>query len=339
MPRAGLSGAAIAAIAVVLGVILLIILESRRGQAAIPSVSRAGNPDTQIISSPPPLQIPPQFLPAPRLQRDEQAFPLQSNAANPNPARVVIERIAPQSLPVNPVSTAVLQQPRSNGGPPLVFDYGTAVQVQSGNAQPRLEGVSNLASGDRVRASTLANRSTTVSQGTLMGAVLETALDSTSPGLARAIVSRDVYGFDGTRVLIPRGSRLVGEYGADTNPGQNRAIINWVRLIRPDGATIALDSPSTDTLGRSGVKADVNSHFFERFGSAILQSAISIGGNVAASRAGGTVILSLPGSQVNSTAPATETRRVVPTLKVKAGTSISVFVARDLDFGDVEPKE
>jgi type IV secretion system protein VirB10 len=125
-----------------------------------------------------------------------------------------------------------------------------------------LDGSSNLASGDRVRACILANRSTTVSQGTLMGAVLETALDSTSPGLARAIVSCDVYGFDGTRVLIPRGSRLIGEYSADTSPGQNRAIINWVRLFRPDGATIALDSPSTDTLGRGGVKAGTSISVF-----------------------------------------------------------------------------
>ena len=100
-----------------------------------------------------------------------------------------------------------------------------------------------------MRASALANRSMTVPQGYLIGAVLETAFDSTKPGFARAIVSRDVRGFDGKNVLIPRGSRLIGEYKSAAGQGQNRAVISWTRLIRPDGMTIEMDAPAVDTVG------------------------------------------------------------------------------------------
>jgi type IV secretion system protein VirB10 len=170
-----------------------------------------------------------------------------------------------------------------------------------------------------------------VPQGTLIPAVLETAFNSTRPGLARAMVSHDVRGFDGKRVLIPRGSRLIGEYGADVLPGQNRALIMWSRLIRPDGVSINIGSPATDTFGRGGVKGSVNSHFFERFGSALLQSALDIGVNLA-SRRGSNGVVVIPTSSVGTLGALGPRTQIPPTIKVPAGRSISVFVAQDLDF-------
>jgi type IV secretion system protein VirB10 len=188
----------------------------------------------------------------------------------------------------------------------------------------------------RVEAGNFANPATSVPQGAVIQAVLETALDSTRAGAARAIVSRDVLGFDGSRVLIPRGSRLYGEYKSDLSAGQNRALIHWTRLMRPDGVVVALDSPSADPLGRAGVKGKVNSHFFQRFGGALLQSALDIGVDLATSDiADGTVIVGLPGSTQSIFAPTTR-ESVRPTLKVAQGTPVSVFVAHDLDFTEVE---
>ena len=97
-------------------------------------------------------------------------------------------------------------------------------------------------SGDRVRAQRFSNPSFTVPIGTVMPAILETALDSTRSGSARAIIQQNIHGFDGRRILIPRGSRLYGEYQGDLQPGQNRALVTWTRLMRPDGVTIALNS-------------------------------------------------------------------------------------------------
>lgn len=172
-------------------------------------------------------------------------------------------------------------------------------------------------------------------QGAILQAVLETALDSTRAGPARAIISRDVRSFDGTRVLIQRGSRLYGEYKADLSSGQNRALIQWQRLMRPDGAVIELDSPSADPLGRAGVKGKVNTHFFERFGGAILQSTLDLGVALATRNVtNGTIVVGLPGSMPQITA--TQPDQVKPTLKVPQGAAVSVFVARDLDFTKVE---
>jgi type IV secretion system protein VirB10 len=184
------------------------------------------------------------------------------------------------------------------------------------------------------------NRATTVAQGTLIPAVLESALDSTRPGPARALVQRDVRGFDGATVLIPRGSRLIGEYRADLQPGQNRALVMWTRLVRPDGVTIAIGSPAADPLGRVGIKGKVNSHFFEKFGAAILQSSLDVGVNLA-SQIGGSplVVATLPGALQQSTSPLTSGTQIQPTLRVRQGTAISVFVARDLDFTSVESRK
>lgn len=230
---------------------------------------------------------------------------------------------------------------RVANGPALVIDNGSAAATQSpapsaNNARQGTQDSQSVA-GERVSAGVLANRATTVMQGTLIPAVLETALDSSHPGLARAIVSRDIRGFDGVRVLIPRGSRLIGEYKSDAEGGQNRMLVNWIRLIRPDGASIAIGSPAADTLGRGGIRASVNTHFFERFAGAILQSALDVGVNLASRSSNSPVVVAVPGSLQNGvTRSVGQQRDIPPTLKVKAATSISVFVARDLDFTAVE---
>jgi type IV secretion system protein VirB10 len=182
-----------------------------------------------------------------------------------------------------------------------------------------------------MRAGAFANRSMTVPQGTLIQAVLETGFDSTQASFARAIVSRDVRSFDGTNILIPRGSKLIGEYNSSVGQGQKRAGIIWTRLIRPDGMTITLDSPAVDTVGRGGVPASVNTHFWERFGDALLQTTVGIGSALAQRRAGETVVV-VSGNTSAAAAQLVPANNYIPTLSVPAGKSISVFVAQDLDF-------
>src|SRR5690606_17512115 len=139
----------------------------------------------------------------------------------------------------------------------------------------------------------------------------------------------DVRSYDGSRVLIPRGSRLYGEYTSDVLAGQNRALVRWQRLTRPDAVIIDLDSPPADPLGGAGVRGKVDTHFFERFGGAILQSILDIGVGVATrSVSDDTVIVGLPGSTQQVTGQQQLLNQVQPTLRVRQGTSVSVFVAR-----------
>jgi type IV secretion system protein VirB10 len=182
---------------------------------------------------------------------------------------------------------------------------------------------------DTVTATRLADPAHTVIQGTLIAAVLETAIDSDLPGFARAVVSQDIRSFDGSRVLIPRASRLVGQYKSGVANGQKRAYVLWSRLIRPDGASIALASPATDFAGNTGLAGEVDTHFFARFGSAILLSVV----DVLAAVGSASVVIS--GSQSAAAVAVQRDSQIPPTIKVPQGSPIRVFTARDLDFSGV----
>ncbi|HEX7943241.1 MAG TPA: type IV secretion system protein VirB10, partial [Phenylobacterium sp.] len=181
----------------------------------------------------------------------------------------------------------------------------------------------------------------TVPQGAVIAAVLETAINSDLPGSVRAVVSRDVRSFDGSRVLIPRGSKLVGQYKSAAAVGQTRAFVVWSRIISPTGITIDVGSPATDRLGRGGLDGEVDTHFFRRFGASILLSVVSAGSqalanSAAGSRGNNTLVIGSP-AQASQVADAALQQQInIPdTIKVAQGAPVQVFVARDLDFSAV----
>jgi type IV secretion system protein VirB10 len=177
------------------------------------------------------------------------------------------------------------------------------------------------------------NPRTTVAQGTLIPAVLETAIDTDVPGYARAIVSADVRSFDGSRVLVPRSSRLVGQYKSGLQAGQRRVYVIWTRLIRPDGVAVALGSPGTGYAGESGLGGRVDSHFFERFGSAML---LTVMGGLSTLGSGGAGVVIAGSGQSAAAAAVGQTGQIGPTVRIHPGEPIRVFTARDLDFARVE---
>jgi type IV secretion system protein VirB10 len=335
---------AFGAAAVVGGVMLFMTLNAHRQALNAPTTLASPQDIAVPGTAVPDLQVP---------YAEPQPVPLvamPSATAQPiGAAQPTTIPTTPSAVPATPSRTrwdnAPLTPPIAYGsggpsstGPTTVFDAPPPPPSAPSAPSAPAEGASPTSGPERVKASRLLNPATTVTQGSVIQCVLETALDTTKPGLARAIVSRDVRGFDGTQVLVPRGSRLIGEYQSDVASGQSRALIRWTRLIRPDGVTIALQSPSADTLGRAGVKGKVNSHFLERYGGAILQSALNVGMNVATSKlADGTYIVGWPGVNTPTTA-ATGGANVRSTVTVKQGASVSVFVARDLDFSSIDER-
>ncbi len=176
-----------------------------------------------------------------------------------------------------------------------------------------------------------------IPQGTVIPGVLETAINSDLPGYTRAIVSRDVVSFDGRAVLIPRGSRIIGQYKSAVAQGQSRAFIIWTRIIRPDGVSIQIGSPGTDSLGRAGLDGKVDRHFFQRFSGSILMSVL----NTAVAALGQTpstqVTIGSPGAALGAASSALQGADIPPTIKVRQGEAIQILVARDLDFSAVGP--
>jgi type IV secretion system protein VirB10 len=186
--------------------------------------------------------------------------------------------------------------------------------------------------GATAQARAMTNPTTTVTEGTLIPAILETAINTDVPGYVRAVVSQDVRSFDGTRVLVPRSSRLIGQYQSGVQNGQKRAYVIWTRLIRPDGASVNIASPAVAFDGTTGLAGDVDSHFFGRFGSAMLLSVI--GGLSAIGTGGAAVVLGGAGQGAASVAAQQDGQRG-PTIRVRMGEPIRVFTARDLDFSTV----
>jgi len=321
---------AFGAVVLVGGALLFNALSAAEEADQVPTVFAPQDGSNTQIASPPPLRTPERFEGVePRQLAPLRSPPVIARSQPVQPAPVVRPVIVQPTAPTTIVNQPIPPSPEPIG-PQVVFDSSTSPVPPSdvGRAEPGQD-------RERVTADRLLNPSYTIPQGTVIPAVLETAIDSTRAGGVRALVQRDIFSFDGTRMLIPRGSRLYGEYDASIRSGQNRALVQWTRLIRPDGVTIALDSPSSDPLGRAGIRGRVDSKFFQRFGGAILQSVLDIGVGLAVNEATDGVFVALPGSTQN--VQIAEPESIQPTLRVRHGTSVSVFVARDLDFSSVDP--
>ncbi len=207
---------------------------------------------------------------------------------------------------------------------------------------------------DRVAARKVESLTSTIIQGKLIHAVLESAIDSTLPGSIRAIVSHDVYAEAGREILIPKGSRLIGTYNAAIKRGQARIFIIWQRVVRPDGIDVMIDSPGVDALGRAGMGGDVDNKYFEMFSAAVMTSSLDIGvaaiGDALFGNQQSTTTNNGTGSTTTESPTATAMQTAVqnisnvgnsivnnvlnitPTVFIDQGTPIEIFVNRDLDF-------
>ena len=196
-------------------------------------------------------------------------------------------------------------------------------------------------------ANQLQNLDSLIAQGTMIGGILETAIQSDLPGMVRAVISEDVYSFDGSHLLIPKGSKLVGRYRSGVTRGQSRVFVIWNRMIRNDGVSVNIGSYGTDNLGRSGLDGEVDTHFFERFGSSVLLSMIDAGLKIGVESLddsdSATVALETGDDFSRASEIALENSIAIPpTIHVDQGKKIKVFVGKDLDFSQVAgnmPKE
>jgi type IV secretion system protein VirB10 len=185
-------------------------------------------------------------------------------------------------------------------------------------------------------ARALSSRHLLLQKGTFIDCTLETAIDTTLPGLVTCITATDTFSADGQIVLLDRGTKLVGETTGQLRAGMARVFVLWNEARTPDGVVAPLESPGTDELGRSGLPGQIDGHFFERFGAALLISVID-GAVQAAARSGsdGTVIVNPSTSTQIMTEVLRNTINIPPTVLKHQGDRIQVFVARDIDFGSV----
>lgn len=188
------------------------------------------------------------------------------------------------------------------------------------------------------KAGHLGNRNFIVAMGTSIPCALETALSSDQPGFTSCVITRDVLSDNGRVVLMEKGTQVVGEYRGGLRRGQSRLFVLWNRAKTPTGVIITLASPATDAIGRAGFDGYVDTHWWERFGSALL---LSVVGDIA-TYAGQELQRSDVQAQGTTSAgkdaaaiAVEQSINIPPTLMKHQGSLVSIFVARDLDFSSI----
>ncbi|WNH54848.1 TrbI/VirB10 family protein [Stenotrophomonas oahuensis] len=229
-----------------------------------------------------------------------------------------------ESDPYQAMMAAALAQ--SGGGGATQAEQPSATLGQQLKSEARAPSV----------ASRETNRSFMVRQATMGRCTMRTAFNSQLSGFASCILADPLYSADGRFIMAEAGSEAIGEYQTgQVKPGVSRAFVLWTSIETPHGVRIALDSPATDSMGRAGITGRVNNHFWKRFGSGLLLSVVDDGVTMAA---GGDASDYRSTSQSMNDAASIAVQSNVdipPTIKVKAGAVVNIFVARDLDFSSV----
>lgn len=177
---------------------------------------------------------------------------------------------------------------------------------------------------------------TILQAGSIIPAALITAIHSDLPGQITAQVTQNVYDSPTGRILlIPQGSRLIGEYDSDISAGQNRLLLAWDRLILPGGRSILLDrQPGADTSGMAGLKDRTNYHWGNMLKAAAISTLLGVGTELTTDSDDQLTRALRSGTQdtINQTGRQVVQRElnVPPTLTIRAGTPLRVILTRDL---------
>ena len=178
--------------------------------------------------------------------------------------------------------------------------------------------------------------------GSVIPAVMLTGVDSDLPGSITAQVRQTVYdSLNPGVVLIPQGTRLVGEYSSQVAYGQSRVLVAWNRLIFPDGAMINLEGMAgTDGVGQAGFHDLVDNHYMRIFGSAILMSLLGVGAQLSQPQSANA--LTTPSASQQAAAAMAEglnnvgtnvlnrNLNIQPTLNIRPGYVFNVLVNRTM---------
>jgi type IV secretion system protein VirB10 len=184
------------------------------------------------------------------------------------------------------------------------------------------------------RASRLPDRNFLITAGASIPCTLQTAMDTSTPGYVSCIIGSDVYSDNGAVILMEKGAKVLGEYRSGMRQGQRRLFVLWDRAVTPAGVAIGLASPASDALGRAGFDGSIDTHFWDRFGGALLLSIIDDASAAVATRAdpnGQTVRVPSDAASV----ALQNSINIPPSLTKPQGSQVAIFVAQDLDFSGV----
>lgn len=296
-----------------------------------------------VSDAPATLALPPtrpqQAKPIPLAQQTPPLPPLPSPQPQPGPSA--------QTLPAYAPHDPTLVERRIAGAAEGAADLQPAPAPEAAQQGP----AGSLLGGPSMsKAKTLEHADALMQRGTYIRCVLETRVITDVPGYTSCLVTEPVYSFNGRKLLLPKGSKVLGAYTA--GPTGDRVAVVWDRIITPTGIDVNMSKPNPgiDNLGGAGVPGQYDAHWASRISSALLISMLSDGFKYEAAEhgpktnafAGNGVVLQEPFE--SNTARTVErladqavreaaNRR--PTVTINQGTVIYVYVAQDVDFSDV----
>jgi type IV secretion system protein VirB10 len=319
-----------------------------RGEMPLPPLGRidppiaAGSGDHGLAATvlgPEPEEPPPEDIPEAWLRPAEDPparYPAQPTGKSLEQLELE-RRLSGPAYSRSESSTSSKMANAPAAGPAAWPPEGGSPVSATGTSNAGLDSLLKPSASPAALARVLQTQRLLLAKGSFVDCTLETAIDSSLPGMTTCVTATDTFSVDGTTVLLERGSKLVGETKGEVQQGKARVFVLWSEARTPTGVVIPLASPGTDELGRSGLKGEVNRHFFERSGAAILISVIDgvVQGAAQSSGDGNSVIYNPSTSSDVMTEVLKSTVNIRPTVAKRNGDRIQVLVARDLDFRSV----
>jgi len=290
----------------------------------------------------------PDSTPAPVMMPEPTSPPMASPMQSLQNMGMFDDAPAPQIEYAPPPPTpAELKRQRLLSGNVMAYETaGRTAVTANGAANGAADGANGAYKATALSNGSASKRGDTsmiLMKGTSIPCVLRTKIVSDYKGFTTCQVSKNVYSANGKVLLIERGSKVFGEQNIEIKQGQSSVFVLWTRVETPKGISVNLESPAVGQLGEMGVKADVKSHFWKRFGGAIMLSLIQDTISAGTSR-----LESTDNGENNTTVQATSrttesmaekaldsTINIPPTATVPQGTLMNILVVRDVDFGGV----
>lgn len=295
--------------------------------------------------------LPPEAPPVP-MEPDLPPLPVVDNTDRPTASMMAM----PSGLPdrqepslrerrmLDMASTFGEGQPTQAPQDPGMADYAAMLAGQAGQAPatPR-EAPDGMTS-----AKPLYNPNTLLLRGTYIRCALESRVITDVPGYTSCVVTEPVYSVNGKRLLLPRGSKVMGSYNSEAIIGERAAIV-WDRITTPTGMDVNMRSPGTDMLGAAGNPGHYSAHWAQRISSALLISMLSDAFKYAGAKNGPQETSIVNGAIVQNPYESNTARTMErlanmaldrnmarpPTVTINQGTIVNVYVARDVDFSAV----
>jgi type IV secretion system protein VirB10 len=261
----------------------------------------------------------------------------QVPALQPGAAGTAADSAAQRRAELTAIRGAPLLAYSRGGGPSAAVDTAApalpALQTVAAEGQTELDQLRRGSAVGQARAARLPDRNFLIIAGTSIPCILQTAMDTATPGYVSCIIPRDVLSDNGAVVLMEKGAKVLGEYRSGMRQGQSRLFVLWTRAVTPAGVAISLASPATDPLGRAGFDGDIDTHFWQRFGGALLLSIVDDGAYAVGGGDTGSGTARMPSDAAGIALQ--NSINIPPSLRNAQGSEVSIFVAQDFDFSGV----